>query len=424
MLIFLRKQRDEIIKLVLNLQKNLNMKNKYKTAIKNNNRFVDEINYVKNQANQQRKLLTLKKTRSMQLQQRLNALKISNVEIEKVKRLQKNENEKSRFFSVFINSRRENQLFQFSAFINLFFIYDIVTITVSDFVNDEKKFNKLFFSNKFIDKFDCELIFFDWLLKIQNCLFVNANYYSIDKHAVIFIINRTIENVVNHINAYRKENLNYFISIEQIFIFLRNIYENKNEVSNARKKYKTFKMRINQTFNEFFFHFRRFSNLFDFFFQFQIFDFQNKIVSRFCTIFINQQHIYTSLKKMRVFFQDLNDFQRYHFEDLVKMKRKRFLSIISFAYIASIKNKVVVVVVFFRSTLTVFVTFKSAVVAIFYVHNYDSLMICFHCGEFDHVKINCFNLNKFVVIRIREIIDKSDENMKKTFDQINKTKNV
>ena len=161
-----------------------------------------------------------------------------------------------------------------------------------------------------------------------------------------------------------------------------------------------------------------------FFFQFQIFDFQNKIVSRFRTIFINQQHIYTSLKKMRVFFQSLNNFQRYHLENLVKIKRKRFLSITLFVYIVSVKNKIVVVVVFFRSILIVFVIFKSTVVATFHVHNYDSSIICFHCDEFDHVKINCFNLNKLVVFRICEIIDESNENMKKTFNQIDKTKNV
>ena len=58
----------------------------------------------------------------MQLQQRLNILKIKNTKIEKIKRLQKNEIEKSCFFNVFVNTRRENQLFQFSTFIN-FFIY-------------------------------------------------------------------------------------------------------------------------------------------------------------------------------------------------------------------------------------------------------------------------------------------------------------
>ena len=66
MLIFLKKQRDEAIELVLNLQKNLNMRNKYEATMKNNSRFVDETNYVKNQVNQQKKLFILKRTRSMQ----------------------------------------------------------------------------------------------------------------------------------------------------------------------------------------------------------------------------------------------------------------------------------------------------------------------------------------------------------------------
>ena len=97
----------------------------------------------------------------MQLQQRLNVLKINNVKIEKMKRLQKNEIEKSRFFNAFVNTRQKNQFFQFSVFINLFFIYNIVTIITNNFVNNEKKFNKLFLFNKFIDKLNCEFIFFD-----------------------------------------------------------------------------------------------------------------------------------------------------------------------------------------------------------------------------------------------------------------------
>ena len=75
----------------------------------------------------------------MQLQQRFDVLKINNAEIEKTKRLQKNENEKSRFFSVSVNTRRKNQHFQFLIFINLAFIYNIVIIIVSDFVKNLKK---------------------------------------------------------------------------------------------------------------------------------------------------------------------------------------------------------------------------------------------------------------------------------------------
>ena len=160
MLIFLKKQRDETIKLILNLQKKLNVKNKYETTMKNNNRLITKIDHVKNQINQ-RKLFILKKTRLMQWQQRLNVLKINNVEIEKIKRFQKNEIEKSRFFNVFVNMRRNDHNFQFFVFTNFFFIHDIIIIIVNEFVNDNKKFNKFFSFDKFIDKFNCELTFFD-----------------------------------------------------------------------------------------------------------------------------------------------------------------------------------------------------------------------------------------------------------------------
>ena len=95
------------------------------------------------------------------MQQQLNVLKISNVKTEKIKQLQKDEIKKSRFFSVFANTRRKNSFFQSSIFINFFFIYSIVIIIVNDFANDKKKFSKLFSFDKFIDKFDYELIFFD-----------------------------------------------------------------------------------------------------------------------------------------------------------------------------------------------------------------------------------------------------------------------
>ena len=211
-------------------------------------------------------------------------------------------------------------------------------------------------------------------------------------------------------------------SSSKFSLFFEAFTRTKTKLTTLEKNTKLLKCELIKLSTSFFFHFRRFNNLLDFFFQFQIFDFQNKIVSRFRMIFINQQHIYISLKKMRVFFQNLNDFQRYHIKDFVKIKRKRFLSIISFAYIVSIKNKIVVVVVFSRLISIVFVTFKSAVVVIFHVYNHDSSVIYFYCDEFDYVKINCFNLNKFVVTRIREIIDESNENMKKILIKLMKRK--
>ena len=126
---------------------------------------------------------------------------------------------------------------------------------------------------------------------------------------------------------------------------------------------------------------------------------------------------------MRVFFQSLNDSQRYYLKNIIKVKRKRILQIILATYIASIKNEiVVVVVVFFRSTLTIFVTFKSIVVFVFYV--YDLTIICFYCVKLNYKKFNCFNLNKFSTIRIYKIVNNSNEKMKKVSKLVDEKKKV
>ena len=76
--------------------------------MKNNNRLIVKIEHVRTQINQQKKLFILKKSRLMQLQQQLNILKINNIKIKKIKRLQKNENKKSYFFNIFVITRRKN----------------------------------------------------------------------------------------------------------------------------------------------------------------------------------------------------------------------------------------------------------------------------------------------------------------------------
>ena len=95
MLIVFREQRDEIINLILNLNKELN-EDKYETTMKNNSRFVAKTTHVRNDVNQFKKLLILKKMRSMQLQKQLNAFSIFNEKTKQIKQLIKIE--KKKFF--------------------------------------------------------------------------------------------------------------------------------------------------------------------------------------------------------------------------------------------------------------------------------------------------------------------------------------
>ena len=94
----------------------------------------------------------------MQLQKKLNAFKIFNKKVNQINQLTRVAIEKSRSFVLFNTSRNKNILTNNA---NLFTIYIINFIIVSNFINNNKKFNKLLFSNKFTDKKNKNLKFLD-----------------------------------------------------------------------------------------------------------------------------------------------------------------------------------------------------------------------------------------------------------------------
>ena len=92
------------------------------------------------------------------MQKELNVLKVFNKETDQIDQLIRAAIEKSRSFVLLSTSRSEDIL---TSNTNLFIIYVIDFIIVSDFISSDKKFNKLPFSNKFIGKKDEDLKFLD-----------------------------------------------------------------------------------------------------------------------------------------------------------------------------------------------------------------------------------------------------------------------
>ena len=136
---------------------------------------------------------------------------------------------------------------------------------------------------------------------------------------------------------------------------------------------------------------------------------------------INQQHIYISLKKLRTFLQGLNDSQRYNIKNFARIKRKRALKTTILSIIASIKY---IIVAILRNTLAIVFLFKLVIVAVSYAYNHNILVTYFHCDKFDHIKSDYFNFDKFSIIRIREIVNEFDNEIKKIFKPVDEVKKV
>ena len=86
---------------------------------------------------------------------------------------------------------------------------------------------------------------------------------------------------------------------------------------------------------------------------------------------------------------------------MIRIKRKRFQQLIF--VISAVLVKYVVVSTFHTFSVAIIAIFKL-IIAIKLVNN-DYFIICFSCDKFDYIRLNCFNLNKFTIIRIREIIE-------------------
>jgi len=96
-------------------------------------------------------------------------------------------------------------------------------------------------------------------LKLHDKLIINKNYFEIDIAKTTYVVEKTSEDVVKHINAYRIKNVVYFKIVDIIMKILKSVYENSNCQRNAQQKYLTLKQKINQEFASFFFEFVRLS---------------------------------------------------------------------------------------------------------------------------------------------------------------------
>ena len=124
-------------------------------------------------------------------------------------------------------------------------------------------------------------------MKLYDKLIINENYFEIDIAKVAYVVERTSENVVEHINAYRVKNVVYFKIVDIIMKILKSVYKNSNRQRNVRQKYLALKQKINQEFASFFFEFAHLNYELKYIDVMLRQDFETKINQKLKSIFVN-----------------------------------------------------------------------------------------------------------------------------------------
>ncbi len=186
------------------------------------------------------------------------------------------------------------------------------SFTLSDNENNHHKFIKLSNSLIFIETDDS--IWETWNIKIADKLNVNANHYSTEKIHIVYVIFRLEDDVDQQIYAkHHIDAFSFYQSLSKLLKHLKEIYEDQNLIWKCRCKYVALKQ-LNKSFSSFY---SEFTIIFSFLNYNDIIlmnDIQNKINNHLQNALSVCLIKFSSLDKLKIFLQDVNNKQRVNYQ--------------------------------------------------------------------------------------------------------------
>ena len=145
---------------------------------------------------------------------------------------------------------------------------------------------------------------------MTNKLTTNKDHFDIERIEIVYAIQRIDEEAIKHINAYRINNLNYFITFNMIFEILKDVYEETNQKRIVKQKYDDFKQNEKQEFVKFFSKFIRLSRILQFLNKMLIENLENKLNKDLRSALINNFRKFITLNEMKEHLTLMNNEQR------------------------------------------------------------------------------------------------------------------
>jgi len=289
--------------------------------------------------------------------------------------------------------------------------------TLSKNENDHHKFIKLSNSLIFIETDDS--IWKTWNIKITDKLDVNANHYSTEKICIVYVIFRLEDDADQQIYAkHHVDAFSFYQSLSELLKHLKEIYENQNLIRKCHCKYIALKQ-LNKLFSFFYSEFTRIFSFLNYNDITLMNDIQNKINNRFQNALSVCLIEFSSLDKLKIFLQDVNNKQQVNYQlrdeqwtvKSIATSKKRFVS---------------------SSTSASVLTTSYVQLATFFILESEwsrMSIICFNCKVSSHLSKNCSQLKTSTstshafISCLNEIIMSKKEKKLFTEKSKNETKN-
>ncbi len=286
------------------------------------------------------------------------------------------------------------------------------SFTLFDNGNDHHKFVKLSNSPIFIETDDST--WETWNIKIADKLDVNANHYSTEKIRIAYVIFRLEDDADQQTYAKRRvDALSLYQSLSELLKHLKEIYEDQNLIRKCRREYVALKQ-LNKLFSFFYSEFTRIFSFLNYDDIILMNDIQDKINNRLQNVLSVCLIEFSSLDKLKIFLQDVNNKQRVNYQLRDEQWTVKSIAASEKRFVSSSTSASVSTTSYVR--LATFSTLES--------ERSRMSITCFNCKVSSHLSKNCSQLktststSRAFTSRLNEIVMSKEE--KKLFTEKSK----
>ncbi len=245
------------------------------------------------------------------------------------------------------------------------------------------------------------------------------NHYSTEKIRIVYVIFRLEGNADQQIYAKRRvDALSFYQSLSELLKHLKEIYEDQNLIRKCRREYVALKQ-LNKFFSSFYSEFTRIFSFLNYDDVTLMNDIQNKINNRLQNALSVCLIEFSSLDKLKIFLQDVNNKQRVNYQLRDEQRTVKSIAASKKRFVSSLTSASASTTSYVR--LATFFTFES--------ERSRMSIICFNCKVSNHLSKNCSQLktststSRAFISRLNEIVMSKEEKKLFTEKSKNEAKN-